>query len=57
MRTPRPGCASCRSFQRALHKLLIGTGAGQVQVVNGLVPGNLTRALAGEPVGTIITAT
>jgi molybdenum storage protein len=28
----------------------------QVQVVNGLVSGNLTRALAGEPVGTIITA-
>ncbi len=28
----------------------------QVQVVNGLVPGNLTRALNGEPVGTIITA-
>src|ERR1700745_1698117 len=28
----------------------------QVQVVNGLVRGNLTRALAGEPVGTIITA-
>jgi molybdenum storage protein len=28
----------------------------QVQVVNGLVPGNLTRALGGEPVGTIITA-
>jgi molybdenum storage protein len=28
----------------------------QVQVVNGLVPGNLTRALAGEPIGTIITA-
>jgi molybdenum storage protein len=28
----------------------------QVQVVNGLVPGNLTRALADEPVGTIITA-
>lgn len=28
----------------------------QVQIVNGLVPGNLTRALAGEPVGTIITA-
>ena len=28
----------------------------QVQVVNGLIPGNLTRALAGEPVGTIITA-
>jgi molybdenum storage protein len=29
----------------------------QVQVVNGLVAGNLTRALAGEHVGTIITAT
>jgi molybdenum storage protein len=28
----------------------------QVQMVNGLVPGNLTRALAGEHVGTIITA-
>jgi molybdenum storage protein len=28
----------------------------QVQVVNGLVPGNLTRALEGEHVGTIITA-
>jgi molybdenum storage protein len=29
----------------------------QVQIVNGLVPGNLTRALAGQHVGTIITAT
>ena len=28
----------------------------EVQVVNGLVPGNVTRALAGEHVGTIITA-
>jgi molybdenum storage protein len=27
-----------------------------VQVVNGLIPGNLTRALNGEHVGTIITA-
>jgi len=27
-----------------------------IQVINGLVPGNLTRALNGEPVGTIITA-
>jgi molybdenum storage protein len=26
-----------------------------VQIVNGLVPGQLTRALAGEPVGTVIT--
>ncbi len=28
----------------------------EVQVINGLVPGNLTRALAGEHVGTLITA-
>ena len=28
----------------------------QLQVVNGLVPGNLSRALAGEHVGTLITA-
>jgi molybdenum storage protein len=28
----------------------------EVQVINGLVPGNLTRALDGEHVGTIITA-
>ena len=27
-----------------------------IQVINGLVPGNLTRALNGEPVGTTITA-
>jgi molybdenum storage protein len=27
----------------------------QVQIVNGLVPGQLTMALAGEPVGTVIT--
>ena len=27
-----------------------------IQIINGLEPGNLTRALNGEPVGTIITA-
>ena len=27
-----------------------------IQIVNGLVPGNLTRALNGEHVGTIIYA-
>ena len=27
-----------------------------IQIINGLVPGNLTRALAGEEIGTIITA-
>jgi molybdenum storage protein len=30
--------------------------AKSVRIVNGLVPGNLTRALAGEPVGTLIHA-
>jgi molybdenum storage protein len=29
----------------------------QIQIVNGLVPGQLTKALAGEPVGTVITRT
>lgn len=28
----------------------------EIRIINGLVPGNLTRALAGEPVGTLITA-
>jgi molybdenum storage protein len=28
--------------------------ATEIQIVNGLVPGNLTRALEGEPVGTVI---
>jgi molybdenum storage protein len=28
----------------------------EIRIINGLVPGNLTRALAGEPVGTVITA-
>ena len=28
--------------------------AKSIRIVNGLVPGNLTRALAGEPVGTLI---
>jgi molybdenum storage protein len=30
--------------------------AKQIRIVNGLVPGNLSRALAGEPVGTLIHA-
>ena len=30
--------------------------ARSLRVINGLVPGNLTRALAGEPVGTLIHA-
>jgi hypothetical protein len=30
--------------------------AMSVRVVNGLVPGNLTRALEGEPIGTLVHA-
>ena len=30
--------------------------AREIQIINGLVPGNLTRALDGEPIGTIITS-
>ena len=30
--------------------------AKSIRVVNGLVPGNLTRALAGEAVGTLVRA-
>lgn len=41
---------------RMLDLLESARNVRQVQVVNGLVPGNLTRALAGEHVGTIITA-
>jgi molybdenum storage protein len=36
------------TWQRARH-------VREVQIVNGLVPGQLTRALAGEAVGTVIT--
>ncbi len=34
-----------------------GRHVEEIQIVNGLVPGQLTRALAGEPVGTVITRT
>src|SRR5262245_65994145 len=39
-----------------LDLLMAARHVRQVQVINGLVPGNLTRALAGEHVGTIVTA-
>jgi molybdenum storage protein len=39
-----------------LDLIQMATHVREVQVVNGLVPGNLTRALAGEHVGTLITA-
>ena len=41
---------------RVLDLLASARYVREVQIVNGLVPGNLTRALAGEHVGTIITA-
>lgn len=37
-----------------LHLLTRARLVKSVRIVNGLVPGNLTRALAGEPVGTVI---
>ena len=37
-----------------LHLLTRAKLVKSVRLVNGLVPGNLTRALAGEPVGTLI---
>jgi molybdenum storage protein len=39
-----------------LELLLRAKLARSVRIVNGLVPGNLTRALAGESVGTVIHA-
>ncbi len=30
--------------------------AKSVRIINGLVPGNLTKALAGEPIGTLVTS-
>src|SRR4051794_14485792 len=39
---------------RTLELLLRGKLARSIRIVNGLVPGNLTRALNGEPVGTVI---
>ena len=38
-----------------LEYMLEAVHVKEIQLINGLVPGNLTRALAGEHVGTIIT--
>ena len=41
--------------ERAVLELMLGASHRRsIQIINGLVPGNLTRALNGEPVGTII---
>ena len=37
-----------------LHLLIRAKLARSIRLINGLVPGNLTRALDGEPVGTVI---
>ena len=43
--------------ERAVLELMANAQhARSIRVVNGLVPGNLTRALSGEDVGTLITA-
>jgi molybdenum storage protein len=43
--------------ERAVLELMANAkSARQIQVINGLVPGNLTRALNGESVGTVISA-
>ena len=42
-------------FDRVVLELLLRAKLStEIQVINGLVAGNLTRALAGEPIGTII---
>ncbi len=51
------GLAEPNCFDRVVLDLLARARlVKEVQIVNGLVPGNLTRALAGEPVGTLIRA-
>jgi molybdenum storage protein len=42
--------------RKVLEMMLRARFAKRVQIINALVPGNITRALAGEHVGTIITA-
>lgn len=43
--------------ERAVIEMMKSAKNGrQIQIINGLVPGNLTKALNGEKVGTIITA-
>jgi len=37
-----------------LQNMLNAVNVREIQIINGLEPGNLTRALEGEPVGTII---
>ena len=38
-----------------LQSMLYARNTRRIQIINGLKPGLLARALAGEPVGTVIT--
>ena len=38
----------------ALEIMTVARNSKQLRIINGLVPGNLTRALSGEDVGTLI---
>ena len=42
--------------RKVLEMMRSARSAKTIQIINALVPGNITRALAGEHVGTIITA-
>ncbi|MFZ0387794.1 MAG: hypothetical protein WAL22_19175, partial [Solirubrobacteraceae bacterium] len=42
--------------RKVLEMMLLARSAREIQIINALVPGNITRALAGEHVGTIICA-
>jgi molybdenum storage protein len=42
--------------RKVLEMMRSARWAREIQIINALVPGNITRALAGEHVGTIITA-
>jgi hypothetical protein len=46
--TARERCSLASAISR-------GRLARSIQIINGLVPGNLTRALNGEPIGTVIS--
>ncbi|MGH7265905.1 MAG: uridine kinase [Candidatus Rokuibacteriota bacterium] len=41
--------------REVLETLAVARNRTSIRIVNGLVPGNLTRALDGQPVGTLIT--
>lgn len=42
--------------RKVLEMMASARRAREIQIINALVPGNITRALNGEHVGTIITA-